>query len=38
MKREDLTFQSGVSRVSVGNDRSQGAVMALPQRRLRGRA
>jgi mannose-6-phosphate isomerase-like protein (cupin superfamily) len=28
MKREDLTFQTGF-RVSVGNDRSQGAVMVL---------
>jgi mannose-6-phosphate isomerase-like protein (cupin superfamily) len=28
MKREDLTFQTGF-RVSVDNDRSQGAVMAL---------
>jgi mannose-6-phosphate isomerase-like protein (cupin superfamily) len=28
MKREDLTFQAGF-RVSVGNDRSQGAVMVL---------
>jgi mannose-6-phosphate isomerase-like protein (cupin superfamily) len=28
MKREDLTFQNGF-RVSVGNDRSQGAVMVL---------
>jgi mannose-6-phosphate isomerase-like protein (cupin superfamily) len=28
MKREDLTFQTGF-RVSVGNNRSQGAVMVL---------
>jgi mannose-6-phosphate isomerase-like protein (cupin superfamily) len=28
MKREDLTFKTGF-RVSVGNDRSQGAVMVL---------
>ena len=28
MKRDDLTFQTGF-RVSIGNDRSQGAVMVL---------
>jgi len=30
MKREDLTFRTGF-RVSVGNDRSQGAVKVLPK-------
>ena len=30
MKREDVTFQAGF-RVSVGNDRSQSAVMVLPK-------